>query len=621
MKFLRYLGNKTRLLTFIESVIEKYNIKGETFGDLFSGTGSVGDYFKDRYKILSNDFLYYSYVINRAKLENYKIPSFSKFNIEFKKDIFEYLNEMSFEPDNRYFVYNNYTPIGERMFFTESNGLKIDGIRITIEDLYKEKWIDENEYYFLIASLLQSVTRYSNTSGTYEAFFKFWDPRAEKEFTLLPLEFEEYENGHFEHEVFNEDTNKLVRGISGDIAYIDPPYTVTQYVSAYHMLETIAKYDFPEIKGVGGKRGRGNKNSLYARRTVAKEQFEDLLRQLDFKHVLISYSNQALVPLEELIEIATMFAKDGKVEVEYYQYQEYRNHRSSSKGNGRKLKEVIIYFEKDRTLMKSPLNYSGSKDTLLPQILKELPYSIDTFVDVMGGAFNVGVNVTAKNEVVYNELNPYVFGVIEWLINNDKSKLIEEIESVIEEFKLNKADKEQYLILRDYYNNIDNSPKYLYVLHMYSFQNMIRFNNSQKFNTPIGVAGYSEDIKERIREFKVRAPKLTMTNYDYTQIDWNSFAKGTVFYFDPPYFITNAAYNDGRRGMKGWGADEEVELLKTLNYINSIGHKFILSNVMHHRGKTNHLLQKWIEEHGYRMVEIGTSGWRYKKDEILILNY
>lgn len=123
----------------------------------------------------------------------------------------------------------------------------------------------------------------------------------------------------------------------------------------------------------------------------------------------------------------------------------------------------------------------------------------------------MGVNITAKKEVVYNELNPYVFGVIEWLINNDSSKLIEEIESVIEEFKLNKGDKEQYLILRDYYNNIDNSPKYLYALHMYSFQNMIRFNNSQKFNTPIGVAGYSDDIKERIKEFKVRAPKLADT--------------------------------------------------------------------------------------------------------------
>ena len=621
MNFLRYLGNKTRLLAFIESVIEKYNIQGKTFGDLLAGTGSVGDYFKNKYEIISNDFLYYSYAINRAKLENNKTPTFSKFIEKFEKNIFEYLNGMTFEPNNKYFIYNNYTPVGGRMFFTESNGLKIDGIRITIEELYKQQWIDEQEYFFLIASLIQSVTRYSNTSGTYEAFFKFWDPRAEKPFTLLPLEFEEYEDSDFKHKVYNEDTNKLVRRIQGDIAYIDPPYTVTQYVSAYHMLETIAKYDFPKIKGVGGKRDRGDKNSLYARRTAAKEQFEDLLRQLNFKHILISYSNQALVPLEELVEIARMFAKDQKVEVEYYQYQEYRNHRSSNKSNGRKLKEVIIYFEKDRELMKSPLNYSGSKDTLLPQILKELPYSIDTFVDVMGGAFNVGANVTAKKEVVYNELNPYVFSVIEWLINNKHSVLIKEIEDIIKKFNLNKGDKEHYLILRDYYNNVDNSPKYLYALHMYSFQNMIRFNNSQKFNTPIGVAGYSDDIKERINEFKVRTPKLTMTNYDYTQIDWESYDKGTVFYFDPPYFITSASYNDGRRGMKGWSADEEVKLLNTLNYLNTKGHKFMLSNVMSHRGKTNHLLQKWVEEHGFRVVEIGTSGWRYKKNEILVLNY
>ena len=52
---MRYLGNKSRLTNFIEDVIIKYNITGETFADLFSGSGSVGDYFKDRYTILSND--------------------------------------------------------------------------------------------------------------------------------------------------------------------------------------------------------------------------------------------------------------------------------------------------------------------------------------------------------------------------------------------------------------------------------------------------------------------------------------------------------------------------------------------------------------------------------------
>lgn len=101
---MRYIGNKTRLLTFIEGVIEKHNIEGETFADLFSGTGSVGDYFKNKYKILSNDFLYFSYIINRAKLGNYKMPNFVKFNRGFEKNIFEHLNEMSFEPDSRYLV-------------------------------------------------------------------------------------------------------------------------------------------------------------------------------------------------------------------------------------------------------------------------------------------------------------------------------------------------------------------------------------------------------------------------------------------------------------------------------------------------------------------------------------
>ena len=76
---MRYLGNKEKLLPFIEKVIDKYNISGTTFADLFSGTCSVGDYFKDRYAILANDFLYYSYIISCAKLKNNKIPEFRRF--------------------------------------------------------------------------------------------------------------------------------------------------------------------------------------------------------------------------------------------------------------------------------------------------------------------------------------------------------------------------------------------------------------------------------------------------------------------------------------------------------------------------------------------------------------
>ena len=386
------------------------------------------------------------------------------------------------------------------------------------------------------------------------------------------------------------------------------------------MLETIAKDDAPVIKGVGGKRGRGNKNSLYAQRTQAKKIFEDLFRQIQFDHILISYSNQGLVPIEELVELAKKFAIDGKVQIYNFDYREYQNHRSSNKRNGKSLNEVIIYFKKDREINKSPLNYSGSKDTMLPSILKELPHNIDTFVDVMGGAFNVGANVQTTNRVVYNEINPFVYSIVKWLLEGDREKKVSDIEAVIKKFDLSKRRKDAYNSLRDEYNE-NPSNLYLYTLHMYAFQNMIRFNSRHKFNTPIGVAGYSDDIRSRLINFRVKAPEYVMLNMDYTKIKWDEYPTDTVFYFDPPYCITSAAYNDGKRGMKGWGITEEIEMLSILKHIDQLGYKFMLSNVIEHNEKRHELLEAWVNENNYRVIDAGVSGWRYAKNEVLILNY
>ena len=79
VKKMRYLGNKTKLLDFIESVIKKYNIEGEVFADLFSGTSSVGDFFKDKYTVIANDYMGYASVIAKAKLMNSGVAEFKKF--------------------------------------------------------------------------------------------------------------------------------------------------------------------------------------------------------------------------------------------------------------------------------------------------------------------------------------------------------------------------------------------------------------------------------------------------------------------------------------------------------------------------------------------------------------
>ena len=616
---MRYLGNKTKLLEFIDSVILKYNIEGEIFADLFSGTASVGDYFKDRYSIIANDYMGYASIIAKAKLWNSGVPAFKKFKKKYGMLPFEWLNQRVYEPSGEFFIYNNYTPVGGRMFFTEDNALKIDGMRIDIENLYKEEVVSEAEYAFLIASLLESVLKVSNTSGTYQAFFKFWEQRSLKPFMIEPLEVSE-RISHGTNTVFNENANKLVREISGDIAYIDPPYTTTQYTNSYHMLETITRYDSPDIFGKTGRRSNREFSGYSNKQKVAVE-FEDLFRQIDFTHVLISYSNQSLISLEELVELAKRFAADGEVFIETSEYREYSTNNSSYKGADGKLKEAIVYFRKNREIHKSPLNYSGSKDTLLPMIVKQLPKHVGTFVDAMGGAFNVGANIVAMDKVYYFEFNHYVYEIIDMLVNTESEEIIRQVEEIVKTYGLVKKNKDAYNRLREHYNEDEKTAINLFVLQIYAFQNMIRFNSSQKMNTPVGNNEYCEGITERITNFGVRSFEYELVQGPYSDINYKRFPEDTLFYFDPPYFITNAEYNDGKRGLEGWNANNEVELLSYLHGLDQAGYKFMLSNVISHNGKVHHMLLDWVKEHGYNLITIGRTGIKYPREEVVITNY
>ena len=156
---------------------------------------------------------------------------------------------------------------------------------------------------------------------------------------------------------------------------------------------------------------------------------------------------------------------------------------------------------------------------------------------------------------------------------------------------------------------------------MYSFQNYIRFNKNQHFNTPIGVAGYSSDLCTRINTFIPKTCEVEIKNCNFKDIDWGKFPKDTLFYFDPPYCITQAAYNDGKRGLEGWTDDDDIILLETLCILNKQGYKFMLSNVTEHKGKVNNRLIDWANLNNFKVIELGISGWRYTKNEIIVINY
>ncbi|MFR6056760.1 MAG: DNA adenine methylase, partial [Eubacteriales bacterium] len=187
---MRYLGNKNRMIKKIEEFIEKNKIDGDSFCDLFSGSASVCDYFKDRYKIIANDILSFSYVVTRAKVKNACVPAFEKFKAAAGEDFFDYFNRREYEFSDSHFIWKNYSPAGGRQYFTEVTANKIDGIRAELEVLHKTDVLSDEEYYFAVASLIENAMGASNTSGTYEAFLKTWDKRTAKEFVFGPLSME-----------------------------------------------------------------------------------------------------------------------------------------------------------------------------------------------------------------------------------------------------------------------------------------------------------------------------------------------------------------------------------------------------------------------------------------------
>lgn len=260
---MRFIGNKTNLLENIKEVIkENCGNDNQVFCDIFSGTGSVGRFFKKDYKIVANDLLYFSHILCAATLEVNEIPKFNKLKAKGIEDVLSYLEtkEITNEDVKFGFFTENYSPAGKarRMYLSESNARRIDFIRESIDRWKISNLIDDKEFKYLLACLIESVPFVSNITGTYGAYLKTWDKRALKKLELVRLGVS---NNYRDNLCYNKDANKLIKEIEGDILYIDPPYNNRQYLPNYHVLETIAKNDRPELNGVTGVRPYTNEKS------------------------------------------------------------------------------------------------------------------------------------------------------------------------------------------------------------------------------------------------------------------------------------------------------------------------------------------------------------------------
>lgn len=355
---MRFIGCKENLLDFIETFVKQKDIKGNVFCDLFSGTGSVAKHFKKLgYKIISSDLLFFSYVLQKVYVEQNQYPKFTKLLKHLKidpveetlftsdsqnaKEIIKYLNNLEGVEG---FIYKNYSPEGTkgqtylRKYFTGDNSKRIDAIREKIEEWKKSNLINEQEYYFLLASLIEAVPFVANISGTYSAFLKEWDKRA---FKKLTLEVPEIIKSDEIHKVYHEDGLKVLDQVKGvDILYLDPPYNERQYAPNYHILETIAKWDKPEIKGITGMRSYENQKSEFCNPKTGIKALDEIINKGNFKHLLLSYNDDGIMPESEILKL---FNKAGKSEITEQNYQRYKSNSNGEQKNG--VKEKIYYLK------------------------------------------------------------------------------------------------------------------------------------------------------------------------------------------------------------------------------------------------------------------------------------
>ena len=404
-----YIGNKRRLLPFIENVFleildKDKNIK--TALDLFAGSGSVSRLLKTLdLEVYSNDWEYYSYILNYAHI---------RINIEETKNMFihtgglqntiETINNINRIKNKDRYISKYYSPKNdynpdlknERLFYTQYNGTKIDIIRHNIEELYKNNAINQKEYFYLIASLIYEAATHTNTSGVFKAFHSGFGGRNKDALSriLTPISLKELPlyNGKKGY-VSMLDANEFAiknKDKKFDLVYLDPPYNQHQYGSNYHLLNTIALWDKPKInKNIyinGKKTDKGGirkdwikTKSDYCYKKTAKNSLINLLENINANHIVMSYSTDGIIEFDDLISI---LENKGDLKIATSEYVKYRGAKRSIVNKTKNIEYLFIidarkskakhnndnhlkikYIENIRLKLNNPVN--SSKDYLL----------------------------------------------------------------------------------------------------------------------------------------------------------------------------------------------------------------------------------------------------------------
>ncbi|OWP56906.1 MAG: DNA adenine methylase [Thermoplasmatales archaeon B_DKE] len=633
---MRFIGNKESMKADIVELLSEKGLLNHnlTFFDAFCGTGTIAHALKDSFNIVINDILSWCVIYTKGRIVSNECK-FDKLGF----NPFEFLNVSDKTVEG--FMYKNYAPTSSnRMYFTPENAGRIDYFRKQIEEWKESNLISDDEYAYLLSSLIESVSRVSNTAGVYGAFLKKWDSRALKQINFEKLNpngdqtdlitasnKKEVNSGLI---TYNEKIEKIISDVSCDVLYLDPPYTQNQYGTQYHLLETLVLDDTPKISPITGSRNTAPMRSDFSKEYKSNIKFDYVVANTRAKYILFSYNNDGFLSKEY---IEACFKRYGKPDTYYFKkipYKQYQNFKT----NGKKEHFEYLFFvekkEKEDVVYESPLNYIGSKSKMVPTIKKYLPEKIDTFYDLFGGGLNVGINIDAK-KVVYNDNNYLVKDLVESFRRYDTYEYLLFIRQMIKKFGLRKGNSKSYLKAKNYYNSLPadkRNPRLLYTIILYGYQQQIRFNGNHDFNNTPGMRWFNNKVLEKMISF---SRVVKSGNFEFLSLDFSNLLSeiktDDFVYMDPPYMLTTGSYNDGKRGFSGWSTKDEKRLLEFADTLDESGIRFMISYVLEHGGQINSTLSKWIDERNYKKISIdgsslSGSNWSgRKRKEVLIINY
>ena len=613
---MRFIGNKELITIEIKKLLESKNLinKNLILFDAFCGTGAVADSLKDSFNIIVNDLMKWSVIYTEGRIVKYGC-NFN--NLGFNP--FEFFN--SNNKIVKGFFYHNYSPAGsKRMYFSSDNAGRIDYFRQTIKNWKSKNLINNNEYSFLLASLIESISYVSNTAGVYGAFLKYWDPRAKKKIIFKQVDSKKSNFNNIE--LYNDKIENIIEKINCDILYIDPPYTQNQYGTQYHLLETLVLNDNPSISPITGSRPTAPLRSNWSKNYKAHILFDLVISKTKAKYIIFSYSIDGFMSKSFIEASLKRYGKAESYICKKISYNKYKNFKSKGK---KEHFEYLFFIEKKELndiKYESPLNYIGSKAKMISEIEKYFPANINVFVDAFGGGFNVGINSNA-NQIIYNDLNHFVKDLVQSFKVNDTYQYILYIKKIIKKFNLEKGNSENYIKARKYYNSLPitkRDPKLLYTIILYGFNQQIRFNSNYDFNNPVGMRWFNDKVLEKMISFSrvIKEKEIIFESMDYNHLI-NKINADTFIYMDPPYRLTTGSYNDGKRGFKGWNIIDEKNMFQFTNHLNQKSIQFIISYVIEHNGKSNEEIKNLIKENNYRLIHISKINGIQRK-EVLIAN-